>query len=120
MNRVTSRDGTSITFDRLGDGPPVILVCGGSVDRMSNAPLAEELAQSFTVYNYDRRGRGESGDTQPYAVEREIEDIDVLIQEAGGSAFVFGGSSGGVLTLDAAAHGSHITKLAVYEPPFVV
>ena len=81
---------------------------------------AEPLEKHFTVYNYDRRGRGESGDTQPYAVEREIEDINALIREAGGSAFVFGGSSGGVLTLDAAAHGSNITKLAVYEPPFVV
>ena len=84
------------------------------------APYAEPLSRHFTVYNYDRRGRGESGDTQPYAVAREIEDIDALIREAGGSAFVFGGSSGGVLTLDAAAHGSNITKLAIYEPPFVV
>ena len=83
-------------------------------------PYAGPLSEHFTVYNYDRRGRGESGDIQPYAVEREIEDIEALIQEAGGSAFVFGGSSGGVLTLDAAAHGLNITKLAVYEPPFVV
>lgn len=81
---------------------------------------AGPLSEHFAVYNYDRRGRGESGDTQPYAIGREIEDIDALIQEAGGSAFVFGGSSGGALTLDAAAQGSKITKLAVYEPPFVV
>src|ERR671920_256697 len=97
MNRVTSRDGTSITFDRLGDGPPVILVCGGSVDRMSNASLAQELAQNFTVYNYDRRGRGESGDTQPYAVERDIEDIEALVNEAGGAACLYGTSSGAAL-----------------------
>ena len=81
---------------------------------------AEPLSKRFTVYNYDRRGRGESGDSRPYAAQREIEDIDALIQEAGGSAFVFGGSSGGVLTLDTAAHGLNITKLAIYEPPFVV
>jgi pimeloyl-ACP methyl ester carboxylesterase len=87
---------------------------------MAMSPYAGPLAEHFTVYNYDRRGRGESGDTGPYAVEREVEDIDALIREAGGSAFVFGGSSGGVLTLDAAAHGLNITKLAVYEPPFVV
>jgi len=81
---------------------------------------AGPLAKHFSVYSYDRRGRGESGDTARYAVEREIEDIDALIEQAGGSAFVFGGSSGGVLTLDAAQHGSNIAKLAVYEPPFVV
>ena len=78
MNTVTAKDGTIIAFDRLGDGPPVILVCGGSVDRMSNAPLAALLAQRFTVFNYDHRGRGESGDTAPYAVEREVEDIDAV------------------------------------------
>jgi len=115
-----SKDGTKIAYDKTGQGPALILVAGAFQDRMAMAPYAEPLSQHFTVYNYDRRGRGESGDTQPYAVEREIEDIDALIQEAGGSAFVFGGSSGAVLTLDAAAHGSNITKLAVYEPPFVV
>jgi pimeloyl-ACP methyl ester carboxylesterase len=87
---------------------------------MAMAAYAGPLTEQFTVYNYDRRGRGESGDIPPYAVQREIEDIDALIREAGGSAFVFGGSSGGVLTLDAAAYGLNITKLAVYEPPFVV
>jgi pimeloyl-ACP methyl ester carboxylesterase len=115
-----SKDGTQIAYDKTGQGPALILVAGAFQDRMAMGAYAGPLSEHFTVYNYDRRGRGESGDTQPYAVEREIEDIDALIQEAGGSAFVFGGSSGGVLTLDAAAHGLNITKLAVYEPPFVV
>ena len=75
MNTVTSKDGTTIAFDRMGEGPPVILVCGGSVDRTADARIAEELASDFTVFNYDRRGRGDSGDTLPYAIEREVEDI---------------------------------------------
>jgi pimeloyl-ACP methyl ester carboxylesterase len=117
---VTSRDGTTIGFDRLGQGPPVILVCGGSVDRMSNAPLAARLAERFTVFNYDRRGRGISGDTPPYAVEREIEDLEAVIDEAGGSASVYGSSSGAALALLAAASGLPVTKLALWEPPFFV
>jgi pimeloyl-ACP methyl ester carboxylesterase len=120
MNNVTSRDGTTIAFDQLGDGPPIILVGGGSVDRSANAPLAALLASHFSVINYDRRGRGDSGDAAPYAVEREIEDLDVLINKAGGSAFVYGTSSGGVLALEAAASGLAITKLALWEPPFVL
>src|SRR5918998_1259904 len=120
MNRVTSRDGTSIAFDRLGDGPPVILVCGGSTDRMANAPLAELLAEHFTVFNYDRRGRGDSWDTAPYAVEREVEDIDAVVAVAGGSASVYGTSSGAALALEAAASGLAITKLALWEPPYIV
>jgi pimeloyl-ACP methyl ester carboxylesterase len=115
-----SKDRTKIAYDKTGQGPGLIIVAGAFQGRMAMAVYAEPLSKHFTVYNFDRRGRGESGDTQPYAIEHEIEDIDALIQEAGGSAFVFGGSSGGVLTLDAAAHGSNITKLAVYEPPFVV
>src|SRR5918996_1914027 len=86
MDRVTSRDGTTIAYDRLGDGPPVVLICGGSTDRMANAGLAAELASDFTVYNYDRRGRGDSGDTPPYAVEREVEDVAAVIEAAGGPA----------------------------------
>ena len=120
MGTIFSKDGTNIAYDKTGQGPALIIVAGAFQDRMAMAAYAEPLSKHFTVYNYDRRGRGESGDTQPYAVAREIEDIDALIQEAGGSAFVFGGSSGGVLTLDAAAHGSNITKLAIYEPPFVL
>jgi pimeloyl-ACP methyl ester carboxylesterase len=120
MGTTLSKDGTNIAYDKTGQGPALIIVAGAFQDRMAMAAYAEPLSKQFTVYNYDRRGRGESGDTQPYAVAREIEDIDALIREAGGSAFVFGGSSGGVLTLDAAAHGSNITKLAIYEPPFVL
>jgi pimeloyl-ACP methyl ester carboxylesterase len=118
MDTVTSKDGTTIAFDRLGDGPPVISVCGGSTDRMANAPLAELLAEHFTVFNYDRRGRGDSGDAAPYAVEREVEDLDAVIDAAGRSAFVYGTSSGGALALEAAASGLAITKLAIWEPPF--
>jgi len=120
MATTLSKDGTKIAYDKTGQGPALILVAGAFQDRMAMGPYAGPLSEHFTVYNYDRRGRGESGDTQPYTVTREIEDINALIGEAGGSAFVFGGSSGGVLTLDAAAYGSNITKLAIYEPPFVV
>jgi pimeloyl-ACP methyl ester carboxylesterase len=120
MNTVTSSGGTTIAFDQLGDGPPIILVGGGSVDRSANAPLAALLASHFTVINYDRRGRGDSGDAPPYAVEREIEDLEALINEAGGSAFVYGTSSGGALALEAAASGLAIMKLALWEVPFVL
>ncbi|HKP51767.1 MAG TPA: alpha/beta hydrolase [Chloroflexia bacterium] len=120
MRTVTSKDGTPIAFDKLGDGPPVILVSGGSVDRSSNAPLAAQLAKHFTVFNYDRRGRGPSGDTPPYAVEREVEDIDAIIAEAGGTAFLYGTSSGAALALEAAASGLAIRKLALWEPPFII
>src|SRR5260221_862552 len=121
MNQVISKDGTVIAFDRLGEGPALILVGGAFQHRAIDprtAQLAALLAQHFTVFHYDRRGRGESGDTQPYAVEREVEDLEALIHEAGGSAFVFGMSSGGVLALEAAARGLAITKLAAYELPF--
>ena len=120
MDRVTSKDGTSIAYERSGGGPAVILVGGATVDRSDNASLATELAEQFTVYNYDRRGRGDSGDTLPYALEREIEDIDALIAEAGGSAHLYGPSSGGALALEAAAAGLAIDKLAVYEVPYDV
>jgi hypothetical protein len=117
-NRVTSQDGTSIAYERIGSGPAVILVGGGIDDGSENAPLAPELAGSFTVYNYARRGRGDSGDTLPYAVEREIEDIEALIAAAGGSAHVYGVSSGGALALEAGAAGIAIDGLAVYEVPY--
>jgi pimeloyl-ACP methyl ester carboxylesterase len=121
MDRVTSKDGTTIVYDRLGEGPAVVLVCGGSVDRQSNAGLAEQLAQHFTVYNYERRGRGESGDTPPYTIDREIEDIEAVIDRAGGSAYLYGISSGAVLALDATSQlPSKVKKLAMYEPPFIV
>jgi pimeloyl-ACP methyl ester carboxylesterase len=119
METTTSRDGTKLAFDRLGGGPPVILVCGGSVDRMADAALAENLAADFTVLNYDRRGRGDSGDTAPYAIEREIEDIEAMLEAAGGSAHLWGSSSGAVLAMLAAASGVPIEKLALWEPPFI-
>lgn len=120
MRTVSSKDGTTIAFDQSGAGPSVILVGGALSERSAGIPLATLLAPHFTVFSYDRRGRGDSGDTQPYAVEREVEDIAALIQEAGGSAFVFGMSSGAALTLEAANRGLPITKLALYEPPFIV
>jgi pimeloyl-ACP methyl ester carboxylesterase len=118
VDRVTSSDGTTIAFDRLGEGPPVILVCGGSTDRMVNAPLAALLARRFTVFNYDRRGRGDSGDTPPYAVQREVEDLDAVVTAAGDSACVWGSSSGAALALEAAASGLAISRLALWEPPY--
>jgi pimeloyl-ACP methyl ester carboxylesterase len=121
MGSVTSKDGTTIAFDRSGAGPAIILVTGATAARADCVPLAATLAPHFTVYAYDRRGRGDSGDTLPYAVAREVEDIEAVIDEAGGAAFVFGHSSGAVLALEAArALPAKITKLAVYEPPFVV
>ena len=125
MNAVTtstvaSKDGTSITYDRYGDGPPVVVVSGATSIRAYAVGLATALASTFTVYAYDRRGRGDSGDTLPYAVEREIEDLDAVIRDVGGSAFVLGHSSGAVLALRAAAAGVPMAKLAVYEPPFIV
>src|SRR5215211_4220385 len=118
VNKVHSSDGTAIAFDRLGDGPPVVLVCGASTDRMANAPLARLLAERFTVFNYDRRG--DSDDTAPYAVEREVEDIGAVIDVAGGSVFVYGTSPGAAVALEAAASGLTITKLALWEPPFIL
>jgi alpha-beta hydrolase superfamily lysophospholipase len=103
MDSVTSRDGTLIAYERSGVGPAVILVGGGLDDGTENAPLVPLLSHRFTVVNYARRGRGESGDTQPYAVEREIEDLQALIEVAGGSAHLYGVSSGGALALEAAA-----------------
>ncbi len=120
MKTVISKDGTSIAFDQLGKGPAVILISGASAARSTSAPLAKVLSEHFTVYNYDRRGRGDSGDTLPFAVEREIEDLEAVINDAGESAFLLGASSGAVLALRAAAHGLPITKLALWEPPFNV
>jgi pimeloyl-ACP methyl ester carboxylesterase len=120
VNTVRSVDGTNIAFDRLGEGTPVILVSGASTSRTIHAQLAELLARDFTVFNYDRRGRGDSGDTQPYTTEREVEDLRAVITEAGGRAAVFGNSSGAVLVLHAAAAGVPVTKLALWEPPFML
>jgi len=116
---VVSRDGTRIAYDKSGKGPAVIVVGGALSDRTGGEELAKLLAANFTVYSYDRRGRGSSTDTQPYSVEREIEDIEALIDSAGGSAYVYGKSSGAALALQAAAAlGDRIRKLALYEPPY--
>lgn len=121
MNRVVSKDGTAIAYDRQGTGPAVILVGGGLDDGSENAPLTAALAEHFTTYNYARRGRGDSGDTQPYTVEREIEDIAALIAAAGGTAHLCGMSTGGALVLEAAASGlPGAARLAVYEVPYNV
>jgi len=119
MDQVLSRDGTPIAFDQTGHGPPIILVVGAFNDRSTAAPLAAVLAARFTVLCYDRRGRGDSGDAAAYAVEREVEDLQALIARAGGSASVFGFSSGAVLALTAAARSLPITRLALYDLPLV-
>jgi len=117
----TSRDGTTIAFTKKGSGPPLIIVDGAFCYR-ENGPateLAKVLAQHFTVFTYDRRGRGESGDTEPYAVEREIDDLRALAREAGPSLYAVGISSGGALILQAVASGVSVKKIALYEPPYV-
>jgi pimeloyl-ACP methyl ester carboxylesterase len=121
MNIIISQDGTKIAYDRLGDGPALILVDAAMCTRNSGAKpdLARLLAAHFTVYSYDRRGRGDSGDTLPYAAAREIEDIGALVDDAGGAAYLFGYSSGACLALEAAVSlGGRIGKLAMYEPPY--
>lgn len=119
MSHVISDDGTPIAYSRSGTGPAVLLVGGGLDDGSENMALVPDLARRFTVYNYARRGRGDSGDTAPYAVEREIEDLGALISEAGGSAHVFGVSSGGALALQAAAAGLAVDRMVVYEVPYM-
>jgi pimeloyl-ACP methyl ester carboxylesterase len=121
MKKVISKDGTTIAFDRLGEGPVIILIDGALCYRGfgPSGPLAARLARDFTVYTYDRRGRGESSDTLPYAVEREIEDIEALIEEAGDPVYLYGISSGAVLALKAAAKlgTAKVPKLALYQAP---
>jgi pimeloyl-ACP methyl ester carboxylesterase len=122
MNTVRSADGTTIGYTQAGQGPPLILVDGAMCSR-SFGPmpkLAAQLAPHFTVFSYDRRGRGDSGDTLPYAPDREVEDLEALVALAGDSVFVHGTSSGSALALEAAKRIPAITKLAVYEPPFIV
>ncbi len=119
MQTTTSKDGTKIAYDKLGKGRPIILVAGALVNRSAHSELAEVLSPDYTVYNYDRRGRGDSDDNKPYAVQREIEDIEALIDEAGGPVYLYGISSGACLALEAAsALGDKVTKLAVYEAPY--
>ena len=117
-HKALSRDGTPIAFERLGDGEALILVGGALQGRATYHPLAEELSRHLTVVNYDRRGRGDSGETAPYAVEREIEDLRALIAAAGGTASVYGHSSGAGLVLHAAARGLPLDKIVLHEPPF--
>jgi pimeloyl-ACP methyl ester carboxylesterase len=118
---VRSNDGTAIAFDRVGEGPALIVVSGALSDRNATATFAPALAEhGFTAVSYDRRGRGESGDTPPFATEREIEDLAAVVVGVGGSASVLGHSSGAVLALDAAQTGIGVERLAVYEPPMTV
>lgn len=122
MDTVKSRDGTLIAFDRYGEAGPAIIVVGGALSNRSFDPLspAALLSPDFTVYGYDRRGRGDSTDTPPYAVEREVDDLEALIAHAGGEAYLYGLSSGAVLALHAARRLPGIRKVVAYEPPFIV
>src|SRR6266852_1761485 len=118
---VTSKEGTRIAYDKIGHGPAVILVAGALCSRSfwSGPELAKLLAPRFTVYNYDRRGRGDSGDTRPYAVAREVEDIEALIDEAGGAACLYGHSSGAALALEAAIRlRKRLTTLAMHDAAY--
>lgn len=119
MATATSSDGTTIAYESTGTGPAVVLVDGALCYRQSgpSRPLAERLAKDYTVTSYDRRGRGESGDTAPYSIEREVDDLAAVLKEIGGSAYVYGISSGAALVLEAAGRGLPITKAAVYEVP---
>ena len=121
MNEVRSKDGTTIAYERSGKGPALILVDGALCSRAfgPSPKLAPLLARHFTVFAYDRRGRGQSGDTPPYSPSREVEDIAALLAAAGGSASLLGLSSGGALALEAAASGLPVTRVVAYEPPYL-
>jgi pimeloyl-ACP methyl ester carboxylesterase len=118
METTTAPDGTTLAYERIGQGPAVVFVPGVFNLRDTCAPIAAELAGDFTCFTYDRRARGDSGNTRPYAVEREVEDLQAVIDAAGGRASVFGFSSGAILALRAAADGLPIDRLFLYEPPF--
>lgn len=124
MKTITSKDGTTIAFDQFGHGPALILVGGAFEQRAMDSETAQLaafplLAEYFSIFHYDRRGRGDSTDMQPYTVEREVEDIQALIDEAGGSAFLSGVSSGAILAMEAAITlGTKVKKLAMYEAPY--
>ncbi|MFH5208476.1 alpha/beta fold hydrolase [Antrihabitans sp. NCIMB 15449] len=118
---VTSQDGTTIAYELSGQGPVIVLVAAALSDRSDTTKLAKLLSANFTVINYDRRGRGKSADTKPYSPQREIEDIAALIAAGGGSAALFGSSSGAVLCLDAATSlDNTVTKVALFEPPLIL
>lgn len=116
--RLRSVDGTSIAVDRSGKGPPLVVVLGAFCDRLTAKPLAALLQSSYTVYAYDRRGRGDSEDGEEYAIEREVEDLAAVVATTEGAPYVYGHSSGGALALEGAARGVNIRKIAVYEPPY--
>jgi pimeloyl-ACP methyl ester carboxylesterase len=115
-----SRDGTKIAFEKAGEGPALVIVGGALSHRAGAKPLVAKLMDHFTVYTYDRRGRGESGDTKPYAVDREIEDLGAIIEQAGNKAYLYGVSSGAALALQSAVKlgAEKVRKLALYEPPY--
>lgn len=115
-----SKDGTRIAFEKVGTGPALVIVGGALSERDGGKPLVGALKDRFTIYTYDRRGRGQSSDTSPYAVDREIEDLDALIEQAGNEAFLYGVSSGAALALQGAAKlgPARVPKLALYEPPY--
>lgn len=117
--RATSVDGTAIAFERRGSGAPLILIGGAFHDRSAGMPLAEALAPHVTAVTYDRRGRGDSGGAGAYSVDREVEDLDVLIRAVGGRASLFGRSSGACLAFEAAARGLPVDRLLAYEPPYI-
>lgn len=118
MEHVESADGTLIALERTGHGPSLVLVVGAFSDRTSTNALAAGLSSQYEVWAYDRRGRGDSSDTVPWAIEREVEDLGAVIDASGGDAFVFGHSSGGALALEGAAAGLPVRAVAVYEPPY--
>lgn len=123
MQHVTSADGTRIAYEQLGAGPPLLLVTGALNDRTTRnagVPLARLLAERHTVICFDRRGRGDSSNTAPYALTREVEDMAALLDQLGGTPGVYGHSSGGLLALEAAHAGLPIRKLALYEPPLTL
>lgn len=119
VQTVQSADGTTIAYEQTGSGAPLVLVGGALNSRWSAAPLVPLLVGDFTVISYDRRGRGDSTDTPPYAVEREIEDLRALADAVGGPVHLYGHSSGAILCLEAAAAGLPVRKIAVYEPPYL-
>jgi pimeloyl-ACP methyl ester carboxylesterase len=115
-----SADGTQIAFWREGQGPPLLLVHGGACDHLAWFFVAPLLAQTFTVYTYDRRGRGASGIVPPYAVDREVEDVEVMLRAIGTPAHLLGHSAGGILALEAAERADNLLSLILYEPAYVV
>jgi len=118
MEAVRSKDGTPIAFERSGEGPALVIVGGPFDTRLSSRELTPLLANNYTVYEYDRRGRGDSGNSPIYSIEREVEDLAAIVTVAGGSAYLYGHDSGGALALEAASRGVHANKVAVWEPPY--